>query len=263
MSNEMVPFDIEGLDENLANIDPVHGACLQSDAFIRWAGWKNPADVRRDHLRPGDEVEISTSIKRGRGRTTRDVKHLTKRGVRRLLFRSNHPRAIEYADQVLDMLDELDRTGMVVDEKRITEEQIERGHERLDNIARRRLEERVDYNVIRSALKVGGAETGDYQMVQNTFYTGLFGKTARQIVATQEQQTGIPRKRGGGFRKSDVAKDFLTESRLTLLNAAVLATFAQLQVHKGGRPTVAEVLRAVNRAISLVTAPPRRIGEAS
>lgn len=263
MSNELEHFDFDGLDEKLVSIHPEHGPCIQSDAFIRWAGWANPAHVRRDHLRPGDEVQISTSIKRGRGSTKRDVLHLTKRGVRRLLFRSNHPRAVEYADQVLDMLDELDRTGMVVDEKRITEEQIERGHERLDAIARRRLEERMDYNVIRSALKVGGAETGDYQMVQNTFYTGLFGKTARQIVATQEQQSGIPRKRGGGFRKSDVAKDFMTESQLTLLNAAVLATFAQLQVHKGGKPSVAEVLRAVNRAISLVTAPPRQFGEAS
>src|SRR5262245_14063637 len=130
MSNEMVPFDIEGLDENLATIDPVHGACLQSDAFIRWAGWKNPADVRRDHLRPGDEVEISTSIKRGRGRTTRDVKHLTKRGVRRLLFRSNHPRAIEYGDQVLDMLDEVYRTDMVVDANWIVVNKVERGLER-------------------------------------------------------------------------------------------------------------------------------------
>lgn len=262
MSNELTPFNFDGLDAAAFALHPEHGPIVHEVKFMQWLGLDTTNKTRTEdrHLRPGDVVRGVFSPIGGSGRK---ADALTKRGVRRLLFRTDHPRAIEYADQVLDMLDELDRTGMVVDEKRITEEQIERGHERLDAIARRRLEERMDYNVIRSALKVGGAETGDYQMVQNTFYTGLFGKTARQIVATQEQQTGVPRKRGGGFRKSDVAKDFLTESQLTLLNAAVLATFAQLQVHRGGKPTVAEVLRAVNRAISLVTAPPRRIGEAS
>jgi hypothetical protein len=120
-----------------------------------------------------------------------------------------------------------------------------------------RLQERMDYNTIRNALKLGGAESGDYQMVQNTFYTGLYGKTARQIVATQKQRTGTPRKRGEGFRKSTVAKDFLTEDQLRLLNGAVLATFAQIQVRRDSQPTVAEVLGAVNRAVALVAAPPR------
>lgn len=265
MSNDLTPFDFDGLDESAFAIHPEHGPIVHEVKFLGWLGYDvtNKTRIEKDHLREGDLLKGVFSRTGLETRGGRKADALTKRGVRRLLFRSNHPRAVEYADQVLDMLDELDRTGMVIDEKRITEEQIDRGHERLNAIARRRLEERMDYNIIRNALKVGGAETGDYQMVQNTFYTGLFGKTARQIVATQEQQTGVPRKRGGGFRKSNVAKDFLTESQLTRLNAAVLATFAQLQVHEGGKPTVAEVLRAVNRAISLVTAPPRRIGEAS
>lgn len=121
--NELEHFDFDGLDESAIAQHPEHGVCLHSERFIAWLGWTNPSVVRRDHLQPGDEVEILRSIKRGRGVTKSKVKHLTKRGVRRLLFRSNHPRAVEYADRVLDVLDELDRTGMVVDEQRITDEQ--------------------------------------------------------------------------------------------------------------------------------------------
>jgi hypothetical protein len=120
-----------------------------------------------------------------------------------------------------------------------------------------RLQERMDYKTILAALKLGGAVSDDYQLMQNTLYLGLFGKTARQIVATQKQRTGVPRKRGEGFRKSTVAKDFLTETQLQLLNSAVLATFAQIQVHQRDRMTVAMVLTAVNRAVALIAAPTR------
>jgi len=257
--SDLVQFDFDGLDDKLVSVHPQHGACLQSDAFIRWAGWSTPANVRRDHLRPGDEVEISTSIKRGRGYTKRDIKHLTKRGVRRLLFRSNNPRAIEYADLVLDMLDELDRTGMVVDDQRITDEQIEQGKQRLSEIQQKRLEERMDYKQILHTLKLGGAVSDDYRMVQNTLYMGLFGKTAAQIRATQPQRTGVPRVRGEGFRKSTIAKDFLTVDQLSLLNSAVLATFAQIQLHYKDGASAAQMVDAVNRAVALVLMP-RRIG---
>jgi hypothetical protein len=251
-------FDFDGLDESLLTIHPGHGPCFRSEAFIRWAGWSRPSDVRRDHLRPGDEVEISTSIRRGQGVTKRDVLHLTKRGVRRLLFRSNHPRAVDYADRVLDMLDELDRTGMVIDERRITDEQIEQGHERLAGIARRRLEERMDYKTILHSLKLGGAVSDDYRTVQNTLYLGLFGMTAAQIRATQPQRTGMPRKRGGGLRKSRVAKDYMTEGQLKLLNVTVLATVAQIELHYPNGANAGQMVDAVNRAIRLVSTPPRR-----
>lgn len=261
VSTDLTPFDFDGLDNSAVTIDPTHGPCIQSEKFIRWLGWSRPSDVRRDHLQVGDEVEISTSLRRGRGVTQRDVKHLTKRGVRRLLFRSNHDRAIAYADRVLDMLDELDRTGMVVDEKRITEEQIERGHQRLDEIAKRRLEERMDYRSVLHSLKNGGAAPEDYGFVQNTLYAALFGMTARVIVATQPQRTGVPRKRGGGFRKSTTAKDFFTEEQLALLNSTVLATVAQLQLHHPNGATPPEVIAAINRAVSIIR--PRRLGDAS
>lgn len=245
-------FDFQGLDASAIGHHPDEGVCLQSATTIRWAGWSNPADVRRDHLRPGDEVEISTSIKRGQGVTQSNVKYLTKRGVRRLLFRSNHPRAIEYADQVLDILDELDRTGLVIDEQRITDEQIEAGHERLDTVAKKRIEERMDYKSVLHFLKLGGAVDDEYRMVQNHLYITLFGMTAARIRATQPQRTGIPRKRGGGFRKSTVAKDFLTEDQLSMLNATVLATIAQIQLYCPNGATAAQMIAAINRADSIL-----------
>lgn len=251
-------FDFDGLDETAMAIHPEHGPCLHSEKFIRWLGWSRPSDVRRDHLQPGDEVEISTSIKRGKGYTVSDVKHLTKRGVRRLLFRSNHPRAVEYADGVLDMLDELDRTAMVVDEKRITDEQIEQGRDRLAGLAQRRLDERMDYKAILHSLKLGGAVADEYRLVQNTLYVSLFGKTARQIIASQPQRTGVARKRGDGFRKSTVAKDYLTEDQLAVLNSTVLATIAQIQLRHPRGASAAEMVDAIHRAISIIR--PNRIG---
>jgi prophage antirepressor-like protein len=249
---ELAPFDFDGLDESAVAAHPEHGPCVHSGKFIKWLGWSNPSAVRRDHFQPGDEVKILTSTKRGGGTSKSNVAHLTKRGVRRLLFRSNHPRAIEYADAVLDMLDELDRSGMVVDEKRITDEQIDQGRQRLDDIAQRRLEEKSDYKAILHALKLGGAVADEYRFVQNTLYLSLFGKSAQQIRTTQIQRTGVLRKRGEGFRKSTVAKDFLAADQLQLLDSTVLATIAQIQLrHKDGA-TAAQMTDAIHRAISIM-----------
>lgn len=249
---ELTPFDFDGLDQSAVALHAEHGPCVHSETFIRWLGWTNPAHVRKDHLRPGDEVQIRTSTKRGSGTTQRNVRHLTKRGVRRLLFRSNNPRAVEYADMVLDLLDELDRAGMVVDEQRITDQQIETGKQRLDSIAQRRLEEKQDYRAILHALKLGGAVADEYQFVQNTLYLSLLGKTASDIRNTQPQRTGIPRTRGEGFRKSTVAKDYLTEDQLALLNSTVLATVAQIQLRHPHGAKAAEMTDAIHRAISII-----------
>lgn len=251
---DVTPFDFDGLDASALTLHPEHGPCVRSERFIKWLGWARPSDVRRDHLRPGDEVEISTSTKRGRGYAQSDVKHLTKRGVRRLLFRSNHERAVEYADRVLDMLDELDRTGMVVDEARITDEQIEHGRKRLERIARGRLEERSDYKSILHSLKMGGAVADEYRFVQNTLYLSLFGRTAAQI-RTGVQQSGTLRKDGKGLVKSTVAKDFLVPGQLALLNSTVLATVAQIELHYPEGASAAQMIDAINRAVSIVKRP--------
>lgn len=258
VSNELTPFDFDGLDETAVAVHAEHGVIVHETKFLAWLGYaiKNKARIETDHLRDGDLVRGVFLPMGGGTRGGRPADALTKRGVRRLLFRSNHPRAVEYADLVLDMLDELDRAGMVVDEKRITEEQIEHGHQRLDEIAKRRLEERMDYRAVLHSLKCGGAVQEDYGFVQNTLYTALFGMTARVIVGTQEQRTGTPRKRGSGFCKSTVAKDFFTEEQLAELNSTVLATIAQLQLHHPSGATPAEAIAAINRAVSIIR--PRR-----
>lgn len=246
-------FDFDGLDTSALSIDPMHGPCLRSDRFIKWLGWTNVSNVRRDHLRPGDEVEISTSTKRGRGVAQSDVKHLTKRGVRRLLLRSNHERAVEYADRVLDMLDDLDRTGMVVDEARISDEQIVRGIDKLTSLARARIAEKSDWRVILDAMRLGGAEADDYPAIQNLFYRSLFGMSAKQIRLSQKQVNGERYKRTGELKPSTAAKDYLTEEQLRLLDAAILATKAQIDVYyPDGDPPVSELQDMATDAIRLV-----------
>ncbi|WP_199036206.1 hypothetical protein [Glycomyces salinus] len=246
-------FDFEGLDESAIILHPEHGPCFMSERLIRWAGWSSPSDVRRDHLQPGDEVEISTSIKRGRGTTTAKVKFLTKRGARRLLMRSNHSRAIAYADRVLDMLDELDQHGMVVDEQRITDDQIQAGRERLDAIAKARLEERMDYKFVLDSIKAGGAtESLDYARVQNALYLELFGATAKQIIKTRPQLTGKPKKRGEGFCKSVVAKDYLTEAEIRRMQGVVLNVVSQLHVLRPNGATAEEIIAMVEHAVSFL-----------
>lgn len=257
--NEIEHFDFDGLDESAIGYDSVHGVVVHETKFLAWLGYdvSNRARIEEDNFREGD---LLRGVFRPLGRVSsggRKADALTKRGVRRILMRSNHDRAVEYADLVLDMLDELDRTGMVVDEKRITDEQIETGKRHLDNITRRRLEEKQDYRTILHALKLGGAVSDEYCFVQNTLYQSLFGKSASDIRSTQPQRTGEPLKRGEGFRKSTVAKDFLTEQQLAVLNSTVLATVAQIQLRHSDGATAAEMTDAIHRAISIIQ--PRRI----
>ncbi|QRP47984.1 hypothetical protein [Amycolatopsis sp. FDAARGOS 1241] len=115
-----------------------------------------------------------------------------------------------------------------------------------------RFQELTNYKNILHSLKLGGAVREDYALVQDTIYLTLFGKTARQIKTTQEQQTGTPRKRGGGFCKSDVAKDFMTVEQLELLDALVAMTIAQIRLYHRDGATPAQMLDAVHRAAGLI-----------
>lgn len=115
-----------------------------------------------------------------------------------------------------------------------------------------RIQERMDYRNILNSLKRGGAESEDYQFIQNTIYTGLFGKTAGQIRKTQPQVSGTPLKRGEGFRKSTVAKDYLTPDQLRVLNAVVLASTAQLTANYPNGASVAEMSAVVSGSIRLI-----------
>lgn len=248
--SDLTPFDFDGLDESAIVVDANHGPCVMSERFIRWAGWSTPANVRRDHLRPGDEVEISTSTKRGRGKTQSKVKYLTKRGVQRLLFRSNHERAVAHTDRVLDILEELDRAGVVIDEKRITDRQIDAGQKRLDDLRIQRIQERQDYQQIRRALKLGGAVSEDYRYIQNTLYVGLFGQTAKQIRESREIRTWDG-KRGPTKADRDVAKNYLTAAELKRLDSTVLIVFAQIEMHYPAGTRVSEMAAAISAAVKL------------
>lgn len=121
-----------------------------------------------------------------------------------------------------------------------------------------RLQERQDYKNILGALKQGGAVSGeDYRMVQNSLYMGLFGKTASEIKATQPQRTGeYYKKQPDKLRPSKVAKDYLTVDQLRLLDAAVLASTAQLQARYPNGTSVAEMVEVVRGSVALIR--PRR-----
>lgn len=121
-----------------------------------------------------------------------------------------------------------------------------------------RLQERQDYKNILGALKQGGALSGeDYRMVQNSLYMGLFGKTAGEIRATQPQRTGeFYKRQPDKLKPSKVAKDYLTAEQLRLLDAAVLASTAQLQARFPNGTSVAEMVEVVRGSVALVR--PRR-----
>jgi hypothetical protein len=169
------------------------------------------------------------------------------------------PLLIAYQSEVADVIEAYWTGGGAVN-PRATEEQIEHVQETLNAVAKRRLEERMDYKSILHSLKLGGAIDDEYRHVQNTLYLSLFGKTAAQIRTSQPQRTGIQRKRGEGFRKSTVAKDFLTEDQLTLLNNTVLATIAQIQQRCPAGASTAQMLDAIGRAVMLLR--PARLGAA-
>lgn len=161
------------------------------------------------------------------------------------------PKLVAYQAEVADAIEAYWTRGAAIN-PHATEEQIEQVQETLTEIAKRRLEEKMDYKSILHALKAGGAVDDEYRHVQNTLYLLLFGMTAAAIRATQPQRTGVARKRGDGFRKSIVAKDYLTESQLALLNATVLATTAQISLRCPQGASAGQMLDAISRAVSML-----------
>lgn|GEM_PF-4182387 len=248
-------FDFDGLDESVFMRHSEHRVLTHEAKFFAWLGFdpKNKARIEADHLQPGDVVRGVFRPMRGVSTGGRKADALTIRGVRRILLRSNHPRAIEYADRVLDVLDELATKGVVVDEKNITDDQVADVQGRLEALQAKRIAERMDYRHVQHALKQGGAISDDYRIVQNTLYIELFGMTATAIRATQEQLTGDQLKDGSGFTKASkgIAKNYLTEAQLNLLNNTVLAMFVQINQHYPNGANVQQMLTAVHRAVAL------------
>lgn len=147
-------FDFDGFDNSYVELHPKHGLVVQSHRFITWLGWAKSSDVRRNHLQPGDEVELeprgdisprSDQAKR-RGAVTDSPKYLTKRGVRRLLFRSNHPRAVAYTDEILDLLDLVDEAQKVgIDVVEELRQRVAEQQRIIDMQGQQLIEESMDY----------------------------------------------------------------------------------------------------------------------
>lgn len=254
-SGDITHFNFDGLDESALGFHPKYGPLVHKSKFYAWIGY-DPTNATRTSSRHLDAKDLVKGVFSPIGQETRGGRRadaLTVRGVRRILLRSDHPRALEYADKVLDILDELATKGMVVDEQHITDDQIQAGKERLDSLAQRRLEERMDYKSILHSLKLGGAVDDEYRMVQNTLYVQVFGMTATQLRATRTQLTG-ERRKDGEFTVASrgIAKNYLTEDDLKRLNSTVLATFAQIQVRYPHGTTAGQMVDAINRAASLV-----------
>lgn len=116
-----------------------------------------------------------------------------------------------------------------------------------------RMQERMDYKTVLDSLKEGGTTEGlDYARVQNTLYIELYGVTAKTIIKTRKQQTGKAKKRGLGFCKSTVAKDYLTTDEINRLDSTVLAVAAQLQHRYPNGATADQMIDVIKRSVKFL-----------
>lgn len=116
-----------------------------------------------------------------------------------------------------------------------------------------RLQERQDYKNVLDSLKMGGAESGDYAIAQNMLYLSLFGLTAVQIKRHRKQIDGEKR-RDGKFSSASakVAKNYLTEDEIKLLDNAVLIITAQLALAYPGGAPLNGLLDVMESAVTMV-----------
>lgn len=213
-------------------------------------GIKKPRDA---FAQLDDDERASMAVDTPGGRQKMNV--VTEAGLYALMLISRSEKVKPFRRWIThEVIPALRRDGMVVNENAISDDQIQAGRDRLDALAQRRLEERMDYQAILHSLKLGGAVADEYRMVQNTLYVRLFGATAARIRETRDQVNGDRLKRGEGFTKASagVAKNYLTESELKTLNSTVLATFAQIQVHYPNGANAGQMIQAINRAADLM-----------
>lgn len=123
---------------------------------------------------------------------------------------------------------------------------------RLETARFTRFQERADYQGVLHSLKLGGAVSDDYRLIQNTLYAGLFGMTAAVIRESREQRDG-DRKKDGSFTASSarIAKNYLTEHELELLDNVTVTINAQLNVKYPRGATVDQMLGVVYNAVAL------------
>jgi hypothetical protein len=170
---------------------------------------------------------------------------------------SRLPKAVEYRDQVFDLLEQIEREGFVVNaDAPIAQLQTmpQRVAQAVDELLALRELEIRDYKMIRHAMYEAGCDQDDYQDVRNTIYLILFGKTAEEIRQTQVQVNGPryvrdyhhPRTgkfhKAGELRPSRAARDFLTEEQLKTLDAAILWITSTLTLKfPGGYATLGDI----------------------
>jgi len=124
--------------------------------------------------------------------------------------------------------------------------------QRLETARFTRFQERADYRGVLHSLKLGGAVSEDYRLIQNTLYAGLFGMTAAVIRASRPQLDG-DLKRDGSFTAASarIAKNYLTEDELELLDNVTVTINAQLNVKYPRGATVDQMLGVVYNAVAL------------
>ncbi len=123
---------------------------------------------------------------------------------------------------------------------------------RLETARLTRFQERADYRGVLNSLKLGGAVSEDYRLIQNTLYAGLFGMTAAGIRESRQQLDG-DLKRDGTFTAASarIAKNYLTEDELELLDNVTVTVNAQLNVKYPSGATVDQMLGVVYNAVAL------------
>ncbi|HEU5129056.1 MAG TPA: hypothetical protein VFU12_13800 [Glycomyces sp.] len=123
---------------------------------------------------------------------------------------------------------------------------------RLETARFTRFQERADYRGVLHSLKLGGAVSEDYRLIQNTLYAGLFGMTAAVIRESRVQLDG-DLKRDGSFTAASarIAKNYLTEEELELLDNVTVTVNAQLNVKYPRGATVDQMLGVVYNAVAL------------
>lgn len=192
-----------GVPTDLFMLHEEHGTVALKAKFIRWCGFANPSIFEEDHLRDGDtlkSVTVVTDFKGGSKQTRRgDV--LTKRGIRRTLFKAKNPEAVEYTDQILDILDEVDRDGTYIPEE-LNDWQRARAYGKL--------ERRAFTDVLRDLYEINGSSQPFSRWASN--FTKMITKTALGISDREfnERKLAV----GGNFR------DAATAEELVLLSAA-------------------------------------------
>lgn len=197
-----VPAELFGWNEEI-------GSYALKAKFIKWCGHQNPTQFEQDNLREGDIVPAVSVVTTGPYGSSqrRSLDVLTKRGIRRTLFKAKNPVAVEYTDRILDILDEYDK-GAALNEGALRRDRKARAwvRARLDGIEARK----TFTDVLKEAYDAHGSSQ-PFSIWAST-YTKMIAKGS---LGVSEQEFNERRKAAGGnFR------DAATEEELRLLDAA-------------------------------------------